>query len=70
MTDMANEAGLRADARREKLVLAALTAPAFLILGALLFIPVGWLFGVGSPNSAKTPVGVICPIFSPIVSVK
>lgn len=39
-----NEPGLRVDARRELLGLAALTAPAFLILGALLFLPVGWLF--------------------------
>jgi putative spermidine/putrescine transport system permease protein/spermidine/putrescine transport system permease protein len=39
-----NAAGIRADARRERASLAALTAPAFLILGALLFIPVGWLF--------------------------
>ena len=39
-----NEAGIRADARREKILLASLTAPAFLMLGALLFVPVGWLF--------------------------
>jgi ABC-type spermidine/putrescine transport system permease subunit I len=39
-----NESGLRADGRREKMALAALAAPSFLILGALLFIPVGWLF--------------------------
>jgi ABC-type spermidine/putrescine transport system permease subunit I len=39
-----NEAGLRADATRERAVLAMLTSPAFLILGALLFIPAGWLF--------------------------
>jgi ABC-type spermidine/putrescine transport system permease subunit I len=41
-----NEAGLRADATRERAVLAMLTSPAFLILGALLFIPAGWLFWV------------------------
>jgi putative spermidine/putrescine transport system permease protein/spermidine/putrescine transport system permease protein len=39
-----NAAGLRADARRERTLLAALTAPTFLILSALLFLPVGWLF--------------------------
>ena len=39
-----NEAGIRADTRREQTLLASLTAPSFLILGALLFIPVGWLF--------------------------
>ena len=39
-----NAAGIRADARRERLTLAGLTVPAFLLLGALLFIPVGWLF--------------------------
>ncbi len=39
-----NEAGIRADASREQSILASLTAPSFLILGALLFIPVGWLF--------------------------
>jgi ABC-type spermidine/putrescine transport system permease subunit I len=39
-----NETGLRADATRERAVLAALISPAFLILGALLFIPAGWLF--------------------------
>ena len=39
-----NEAGIRADASREQGILAGLTAPSFLILGALLFIPVGWLF--------------------------
>ncbi len=44
MTVGLNAAGIRADARRERASLAALTAPAFLILGALLFIPVGWLF--------------------------
>ena len=44
MTEGLNAAGIRADARRERASLAALTAPAFLILGALLFIPVGWLF--------------------------
>ena len=39
-----NVAGLRADAARERAVLAALASPAFLILGGLLFIPAGWLF--------------------------
>src|SRR5262245_55478112 len=39
-----NAAGIRADARRERLTLAGLTAPAFLVLGALLLVPVGWLF--------------------------
>jgi len=39
-----NEAGLLADARREQAMLAGLATPAFLILGVLLFIPVGWLF--------------------------
>ena len=39
-----NAAGLHADARRERTLLAALTAPTFLILSALLFLPVGWLF--------------------------
>ena len=44
MTDGLNAAGIRADARREKTALAALTAPSFIILGLMLFIPVGWLF--------------------------
>ena len=44
MTDALNAAGINADARRERGMLAALTAPSFLILGALLFLPVGWLF--------------------------
>lgn len=39
-----NAGGIRADARRERWALAALTAPSFLVLGLLLFIPVGWLF--------------------------
>ena len=39
-----NAAGIRADARRERMALAGLTAPAFLVLGALLLVPVGWLF--------------------------
>ena len=39
-----NETGIRADARREQSILAGLVSPSFLILGALLFIPVGWLF--------------------------
>jgi putative spermidine/putrescine transport system permease protein/spermidine/putrescine transport system permease protein len=39
-----NAAGIRADARRETFTLAALTGPALLLLGALLFMPVGWLF--------------------------
>ena len=39
-----NVAGLRADAARERAVLAALASPAFLILGGLLFSPAGWLF--------------------------
>jgi putative spermidine/putrescine transport system permease protein/spermidine/putrescine transport system permease protein len=39
-----NAAGIRADARRERLALAGLTSPAFIVLGLLLFIPVGWLF--------------------------
>ena len=43
-SDGLNAAGIRADARRERLALAGLTAPSFLILGTLLFIPVGWLF--------------------------
>ena len=44
MSAALNAAGIRADARREQGVLAGLTAPAFLVLGVLLFIPVGWLF--------------------------
>jgi putative spermidine/putrescine transport system permease protein/spermidine/putrescine transport system permease protein len=44
MSEGLNAAGIRADARRERLLLAGLTAPTFLILAALLFIPVGWLF--------------------------
>jgi putative spermidine/putrescine transport system permease protein/spermidine/putrescine transport system permease protein len=44
MTGGLNAAGIRADAQRERAALAGLTAPAFLILGALLFVPVGWLF--------------------------
>jgi putative spermidine/putrescine transport system permease protein/spermidine/putrescine transport system permease protein len=44
MTEGLNTAGIRADARRERGTLVALTAPSFLILAALLFIPVGWLF--------------------------
>lgn len=44
MTDGLNAAGIRADARREQGILAGLTAPSFIILGLLLFIPVGWLF--------------------------
>jgi putative spermidine/putrescine transport system permease protein/spermidine/putrescine transport system permease protein len=43
-SDGLNAAGIRADARRERLALAGLTAPSFLILGTLLFITVGWLF--------------------------
>ncbi len=39
-----NADGIRADAKRETLTLAGLTGPAFLLLGALLFMPVGWLF--------------------------
>jgi ABC-type spermidine/putrescine transport system permease subunit I len=39
-----NASGIRADARRERNILAGLTTPSFLILGTLLFIPVGWLF--------------------------
>jgi ABC-type spermidine/putrescine transport system permease subunit I len=39
-----NAAGIRADARREQSGLAALAAPAFLVLAALLLVPVGWLF--------------------------
>ena len=39
-----NVAGIRADARRESGTLAGLTSPAFLVLGLLLFLPVGWLF--------------------------
>jgi len=44
MTDALNAAGIRADARRERGMLAALAIPSFLILGTLLFVPVGWLF--------------------------
>lgn len=44
MSEALNATGLRADARRERRTLAGLTLPAFVILGALLFIPVGWLF--------------------------
>jgi putative spermidine/putrescine transport system permease protein/spermidine/putrescine transport system permease protein len=44
MTEGLNATGISADARRERLLLAGLTAPTFLILAALLFIPVGWLF--------------------------
>ncbi len=39
-----NAAGIRADARRERNALAGLTSPTFLVLGLLLFLPVGWLF--------------------------
>jgi len=39
-----NAAAIRADARHERAALIGLTVPAFLLLGALLFIPVGWLF--------------------------
>jgi putative spermidine/putrescine transport system permease protein/spermidine/putrescine transport system permease protein len=44
MNEGVNAAAIRADAQRERVMLAALTASAFLILSALLFIPVGWLF--------------------------
>ncbi len=44
MSEALNAAKLRADARQERATLAGLTAPTFIILGALLFIPVGWLF--------------------------
>ncbi len=44
MTEGLNAAGLKADARREQTILAGLTAPSFIVLGLLLFIPVGWLF--------------------------
>ncbi len=44
MSEGLNAAELRADARRERALLAGLTAPSFLILTALLFVPVGWLF--------------------------
>ena len=39
-----NAAGIRADELRERSILAGLTSPSFVILGLLLFIPVGWLF--------------------------
>ena len=39
-----NATAIRGDARRERTMLAGLTAPAFLLLSLLLFIPVGWLF--------------------------
>ena len=39
-----NAAGLRADARRERLGLLGLSFPALFIVGLLVFIPVGWLF--------------------------
>ncbi len=47
-----NEVGLRVDARRERIVLAGLTVPSFLVLLVLLFLPVGWLFwlSVVGPN--------------------
>jgi putative spermidine/putrescine transport system permease protein/spermidine/putrescine transport system permease protein len=44
VTAALNAAGIRADARRERTTLAILTAPSFVILGVMLFIPVGWLF--------------------------
>ena len=44
MSEAVNEAGIRADARRERFTLAGLTGPTFLLLAGLLFIPVGWLF--------------------------
>ena len=44
MTEGLNAVGIRADARREQGILAGLTSPSFIILGLLLFIPVGWLF--------------------------
>jgi ABC-type spermidine/putrescine transport system permease subunit I len=44
VTTALNADGIRADARRERAILVGLTSPAFLLLGALLFVPVGWLF--------------------------
>jgi putative spermidine/putrescine transport system permease protein/spermidine/putrescine transport system permease protein len=52
MKETLNEAALRADARRERLLLAGLTVPSFLLLGALLFIPVGWLFWLSAFGDA------------------
>ena len=53
MSDIAegpNAAGIRADAKRERTILAMLTSPAFLLLAALLYVPVGWLFCDWAPS--------------------
>ena len=42
----ANEAGLKLDARRERLALFALSGPALLVVLVVLLLPVGWLFVV------------------------
>lgn len=39
-----NATEIRVAARQERAFLAGLTLPSFLLLGALLFVPVGWLF--------------------------
>jgi len=39
-----NAAALRADERRERLGLLGLVSPAMLLVGVIVFIPVGWLF--------------------------
>lgn len=45
-------AALRRDRRRERLGLAALAAPALLLVGVMVLLPVGWLFGLSFQDDA------------------
>jgi ABC-type spermidine/putrescine transport system permease subunit I len=45
-------AGLRRDERRERLVLLGLSAPALLLVGVTMIVPVAWLFGLSFLSDA------------------
>jgi putative spermidine/putrescine transport system permease protein/spermidine/putrescine transport system permease protein len=44
LADLGNASGLATDARRERWTLAALCAPAMLLIAGVILIPTGWLF--------------------------